>query len=489
MSDLARRLALRELARRKGLANADADICGRMLGDLFDKQRAFVLDPSQYKDALCPRRAGKTTMVPVHHFTKLLKAPPGRLTRYWGITADRAYQLMWRPMIRCAEKHGIRIRAEESTQTIHLLDKGSEIRLVGADKAKEAEKKRGDPTVLDTVDECSLYGSYLKALVEDVIGPSLLDHHGELNMLGTPGVLFDGYWFDVSGPDEHKTDEGKRISAGYSHHRWDVYDNPFMPNARDDIEALRVRRGWGFDHPTYLREYRGLWILDTEGLFYRYDPELNAFEGPLPALPPGRHWEHILGWDIGANDAMALVLWAECPDAFPDLYEAESWKKSGASMAEVAVRVRDWEKRYGVVPRKVADTGGGGKVTVNEMGLREHLYFEAAKKTDKPGIVRFMNDAFTMGHIKVKRGSALADEYATLLKNPDNPEEEDPACENHCADAGLYSYRRARHFQHEPTGETPNVGTNEYFDNIAKQMERDALRKLDDEEGTPWWAQ
>jgi hypothetical protein len=482
-------MALRELARRKGLANTDAELCVRLLADLFDKQRAFILDPAQYKDALCPRRAGKTTMVPTQHYTKLLKAPPNRITRYWGITADRAYQLMWRPMIRCAERHGIRIRPEESTQTIHLLDKGSEIRLVGADKAKEGEKKRGEATMLETVDEASLYGSYLKALVEDVIGPSLLDFRGELNLLGTPGVLFDGYWFDVSGPDADKAEEGRRIAGGYSHHRWDVYDNPFMPNAREDIEKLRLSRGWAPDHPTYLREYRGRWILDAEGLFYRFNPELNSYDGVLPPLPAGHEWEYVLGWDIGANDAMALVLWAECPDVYPDLFEAESWKKPGAPISEVAERVRELEKRVGHVPRKVADTGGGGKVTVNEMALREHIYFEPAKKTDKPGIVRFMNDAFTMGHIKVKRGSPLADEYATLLKNPDKPDEEDPACDNHCTDAGLYSYRRARHFQHQPQSETPKVGTNAYFDNIAKQMERDALARLEEEKDEPWWAQ
>jgi hypothetical protein len=489
VNHLERRLALRELARRKGLADAGSDVRGLILSSLFDKQRSFVEDPAQYKDALCPRRAGKTTLVPAHHFTKLLAAPPNRLSRYWAITADRAYQLMWRPMIRCAEKFSIRIKAEETTQTIHVLDKGSEIRLVGADKAKEGEKKRGEATVLETVDEASLYGSFLKSLLEDVIGPSLLDHRGECCLLGTPGVLFDGYWFDVSGPDADKSDEGRRISKGWSHHRWDVYDNPFMPNAREDIEKLRLARGWSFDHPTYLREYRGQWILDAEGLFYRFNPDLNTYDGTLPKLPAGKAWDYVLGWDIGANDAMALVLWAECPEFSEDLYEAHSWKKSGASISEVANEVRRLESVHGHVPRKVGDTGGGGKVTVNEMALREHLYFEAAKKTDKPGIVRFMNDAFTSGRIKVRRGSALADEYATLLKNPDNPEEEDPACENHCTDAALYSFRRARHFQHEKQPETPQVGTIQYFDNIAKDLERAELLRLEQKHSEEWWEQ
>lgn len=471
-------MVLREAARRQGAHGGQQATRDEILATLFDKQRDFVLDEAREKTALCPRRAGKTTVVPAYSFWKLLGAPAGRLVRYWGITQDRAYQLMWRPMLRAAEQFRIRITANEDRRTIYLQS-GSEVRLVGADKMKEAEKQRGEATILDIVDECSLYGGILKNIAEDVIGPSLMDHLGTVCFMGTPGILFDGYWFQLTGPADEKA------ISGVSRHAWDVYDNPFMPHARDEIEKERVRKGWTITHPTYLRERRGKWVNDSEGLFYSFDPERNVYD-TLPELRHGEDWDYTLGWDIGADDAMALVCWCY-RESDPNIYERFSWKKSGASPGEVAAQVRVLENEIGPIGRKVGDTGGGGKVTVNEMAKREKLVFAAAKKTDKRAIVRYMNGDFTGGRVKVKRGSPLADEYATLIKNPDDPETEDPACQNHCADAALYSFRDARHYDAEEPDDEPEVGTKAHFDKVAEQLEQDALDKLEREAAVEFW--
>lgn len=479
MTSLERRLILRELNRRKGLKVGSGSIRDRILNSLFDKQRAFVLDPAREKSALCPRRAGKTKSVPAHFYWTLLGLPPNRIARYWAITQDRAQELMWLPLLRAAAEYGINIVPEKTMLTVRLPN-GSEIRLEGADKAKEAEKKRGEASVLDILDECSLYGPYLKALVEDVITPTHMDFQGTTCMMGTPGILWRGYWFEVSGPDEEKR------AKGWSRHGWDVYDNPHMPDIRAEIERIRLQRGWGFDHPTYLREYRGRWVRDTGALFYSFNPDLNVYDGTLPPLPKGEQWSHSLGWDIGANDAMALTLWAFHED-YPHLYERYSWKRSHARIDEVAERVRRLREEHGHFVHMVADTGGGGKVTVEEMASRHQLYFEAAKKTDKRGIVRFLNDDLTAGNIKVMAGSPLALEYETLTKDPEDETQEDPRCENHCADSALYGYRRAKHYQFEAKADTPPVGTKEHFDNIAKQMERRELDRLDEAQGREWW--
>lgn len=479
MTPLEHRLALQEMARRKGTALTDTGLRERILASCFDKQRDFILDGAREKSALCPRRAGKTTLVPAYAYSKLLECPPGRIVRYWGITQDRAFQLMWQPLIRAADAYGLRIKPEKSALTIYLAN-GSEIRLVGADKAKEAEKKRGDATVLEIIDECSLYGPFLQLLAEEVIGPSVMDHLGTVCYLGTPGIVWDGFWFRLSGP------AGEKAVPGVSRHSWDVYDNPFVPHAREEVERIRVKRNWPFDHPTYLREYRGRWVQDTEGLFYMYAPGRNDYDGTLPELPRGATWEYVLGWDLGFNDDMALVVWA-FSEATPHLYEVHSWKKTKALTGAVAEEVRRIEKRFGHISRKVADTGGGGKLTVEEMAAREHLYFEAAKKTDKAEMVRFMNDDFAGGFIRVRAGSELAQEYVTLAKDPEDPTAEDPRCPNHCADAALYSYRRARHYQHEAPSEQPPKGTTEYFDNVQRELERQALQRLESEQAAEWW--
>jgi hypothetical protein len=162
---------------------------------------------------MCTRRAGKTMMWPRYCTITALKYP-GSLIRVWGITRLRAKQLLWDEFIDVAARHKIKIKFHETEAWIKF-DNGSEIRFLGADKLKEAEKKRGDKTRMEVVLEAQLFGPYLRTLIEDIAEPCLSDLQGTMCLEGTPGPVPTGYWYAITGSEEaQKNDLARWDSEG-----------------------------------------------------------------------------------------------------------------------------------------------------------------------------------------------------------------------------------------------------------------------------------
>ena len=473
------RKAAEELARRDR-ALTQARLTTRAIrAELFDEQIAFIDDPSRNKAALCTRRAGKTSMW-ARYCTVVCLENPGSLIRIWAINRLRAKQLLWLEFRDVCRRHKIGIYTHETELTIRF-ENGSEIRLLGADKEKEVQKKRGDKTIMEVVLEAQSIGPYLKNLVEDVAGPCLFDMRGTMCLEGTPGPVPTGYWYWVTGDigapevgrwesegmlvptggkDSNGKDEVEVLGRGWSCHRWSLLSNPFVPrwagkpNWRDlAVEAVKEevqQKGWSLDTPTYRREYLGRWVKDDGILFYKFNDGRNTFT-LADVQPWGPGWQHVLGWDLGFRDDMALVAWGWHPSR-RELYEAASWSKSGARAEEVIEQIQTWERLGFNFVAKVADTGGGGRMYVEDVMSRYSQVFEAAKKTEKVEHVRLMNDDFLSGRIKVQRGGGYAMELAALPKDPDwdpysgKPQGEDPRFSNHLCDAALYSWRKALNY-------------------------------------------
>lgn len=494
------RAILEELARRQMAHEATLPVISAIRAELFDKQLAFLDDKDRRKAALCTRRAGKTSMWARYCTIVGLKTPRG-VIRVWGITRLRVKQLLWDEFKLVLARHSIKHSVNETELTLRL-ENGAEIRLLGADKDKEVQKKRGDKTIFEVVLEAQLFGPYLKTLVEDVAEPCLFDLQGTFCLEGTPGPVCAGYWYEVSGRNDGSArwasvGNSEGVGAGWSCHRWSVLDNPFVPHARAELSLLVKKRRWADDNPTYVREWQGKWVNDLGALFYKYDPLRNGFT--LDEMRPwGTRWEHILGWDLGFRDDMAVTVWGFHPK-LPDLYEAFSWKKPGALMPELEALFRKLETEgedgtpFNLVAQ-VADTGGGGKMFVEEFCQRYGRQFEAAKKTEKYEHVRLYNDDLQGGFIKIQHGSPLALEIASLPRDPDwpdpdNPEKppkEDSRFANHCLDASLYSYRRARHYLHRPEPAKVPVNSETWYRQEARRMEEHVLQQAQKREMSSW---
>jgi hypothetical protein len=467
-------LILQEVAARAQQRLVVADLVKAIRLELFDKQLAVLDDPDRQKSALCSRRAGKTSLWARASVICALERPRS-LIRIWAVSALRAKQLVWDEILRLCARHKIENRPNETTLTLKFPN-GSEIRLLGADKQKEAEKKRGDKTAMEIIIESQLFGPYLETIVDDIAGPCLADLNGTFYLEGTPGPVCAGHWYSISGGNDTasrwmsqgRTVQGQHVGAGWSCHRWSALDNPF-PNGkkywRDWIATKKFKMRWANDNPTYLREWLGRWVNDFDALFYAFDPIRNTFDPSLPGAmqPWGPGWLHTLGWDLGFHDDMALVAWGFHP-SLPDLYEAFSWKKPGASADEVIEQIVALERRGFNLTKMVADTGGGGRMYVEEVMKRYPYSFDPAKKADKYDHVRLLNDELRTGFVKLMYGSPYALEMAELPKaaEPDDDKaekapKEDPRFANHCCDAGLYAFRGSMHYLHRDVVPDPRT--------------------------------
>lgn len=482
------------MRRNDSLAKAKVVVSG-IRDELFDKQLNFIDDRSRNKAALCTRRAGKTMMWPRYCLITALEKP-GALIRVWAITRLRCKQLLWDEFLKAAARHRIPTKAHETELTIKL-ENGSEIRFVGADKDQAAQRKRGDKTTLEVILESQLFGPFLRTLVEDVAEPCLFDTQGTICLEGTPGPAPTGYWYWVTGGFEENgrwesegmevsmgsSEEKENVGAGWSCHRWSLLDNPHLPHAHSEVARLMKRNSWTIDHPTYRREYTGKWVIDDGALFYKYNEGRNGFD-LSEVVPWGPGWKHVLGWDLGSKDDMALVAWGWHPSK-RELYEAGSWKKPGARADEVMQQIEKWEQLGMDFIAKVADTGGGGRMYVEEVMSRHSQVFEKASKTEKLDHVRLFNDGLISGLIKVQRGSLLAGEYSGLVKDPNwdpdsgKPQGEHPGCPNHCTDAALYAWRKSlAHWDFTPPIEEESV---------ADRIEREDEERLTRVNSTEWW--
>ena len=481
------RRAAEELARRQAALAGARDLTAAIRQELFDKQLDFIDDPSRNKAALCTRRAGKTSLWS-RYCTIVALEHPGCLIRIWGISRLRAKQLLWEEFAKVHARHKIKVKPHETELTIRF-ENGSEIRLLGADKDKEAQKKRGDKTIMEVILESQLFGPFLKSLVQDIAEPCLFDLKGTMCMEGTPGPVPTGFWYWITGdegtPDTGRWDskgmlvstgvtsssgeaEKELIGRGWSVHRWSLLQNPKMDRwrGRPNWELLAVaavreereKKGWTVDSPTYRREYLGRWVRDDGVLFYKYNEARNSYS-LVDFQPWGPGWKHVLGWDLGSRDDMALGVWAWHPER-RELYQAAEWKKPGASAEEVCAEIERWEQMGFNFIAKVADTGGGGLMYVEQVMRRTSHVFVPAKKNEKLEHVRLMNDDFLSGKLKVIRGGEYASELSQLPKDPDwdpdsgKPPGEDPRFQNHLCDSFLYSWRYALNYLYEEP-ETP----------------------------------
>jgi hypothetical protein len=471
------------------------------LATRFDKQRRLVRSKALRRAGFCPRRSGKTGATEALLVDGALDGPD-HLVIIVAKTRQRAHDLTWRPVARACKAFGIPTAPEpansETLKSVYVrtFPNGSAIRWTGADNLAELDKKRGEKLRRVVIEEAQdIDPSILHALVFDVFGPSLEDLGGDLILMGTPDEICAGMWFGITATDDELGEDAAARVPGYEVHRWTPFDNPHIPRIHARLKNGEIAKECGGpDSPTYLREWRGKWVRDTGGLFYKFDPARNVYKRGA-VVPYGEGWLHVLGWDLGSNDDMAIVVWGWHPKHGKTLYEAFSWKKPGALVDECAAVIKACRNRFTVVAM-VADTGGGGKMFVEELSARHKLSFEPAKKTEKHAHVKLFNADLVAGRLQLELGSEYAKEIARLPKVKDwdeaktgEPAPEDPRFPNHCCDGGLYSWRRAYAFLHEAEARRPEPDSPEGKALEAAEAKQRRAERLQQRQERAWWEQ
>lgn len=449
---------------------------------LFDKQHAFVADPSENKTAVCSRRAGKS----VGCAAELLdsnKQRPKAPSLYFTLTRGSGKRIIWSTLLHLNRRYGLGYEPNESEL---VLKKGGEgrIYLTGADTKGEIEKWRGVPWGKAVGDEAQALPAFLKEAVEEVLEPAFMDYNGTLSLIGTPAPVPVGYFYECCN------------NPGWSHHSWTFFDNPWIeknsgrPHQAHLERALRTR-GVTVEDPSIQREFFGRWVYDPNALVFRFDKDKNVFHELPDRDARGRGfvkpWEFVLGVDLGYEDADAIAVIA-FNDASPNAYLVEEFVETKQTITQLTEKLQELVRKYSPLSI-VVDTGGLGKKIAQEVAARTSLPLKAAEKARKFEYIELLNDAMRSGRFFVRPGSRFSQD--SLLVEWDREKSRadrlviSDRFHSDIGDAVLYAFRESLHWLHEPPPPPPPApGTPEWLDEQERQMEEQAERELAERNGT-----
>lgn len=437
---------------------------------LFDKQLAFVEDPSPFKVAVCSRRAGKTVACAAHLVHTAINNPE-TTSVYITLTGTSGKRIIWKEFKSLVNKFKLPVKINDLELSL-TFPNGSTVYVIGAKDETEIEKIRGIGIKLCYIDECQSFKEYIEDLIDDIIGPALMDYAGSLCLIGTPGAVPTGYFHKCWTAEE-----------GWAKHKWTFWDNPFIPvksnhTHQQVFDREMKRSGRTINDPSVRREFYGEWALDTDSLLIRYNKDINDFI----RIPDKRKYDYIMGIDIGHEDADAIAVLAWSEDD-PTTYLVEELINPKQDITDLADQIKAMDNKY-KVSKMIMDMGALGKKIGEELIRRHHIPVEAADKTRKMENIAFLNDALRTGRFRAKKDSRFArDSYLVEIdRNKTKPDRIVVSDRFHSdiIDAVLYAFKVSPAYSYTPPIEPPKFGTKEWAEQQSKGMfeaEMEGLQK------------
>ncbi|NIV38902.1 MAG: hypothetical protein GWN58_58640 [Anaerolineae bacterium] len=431
---------------------------------LFAEQRAVLEDRSERIAVDAGRRGGKTYTGAAWCYETALRHPRSRVLILEKTGSCEAAKVIWDNLDHLNKDWGLEMASNKVERTWQLAN-GSSIKILGADQADLADRIRGPAVSGVLFDEAgSFRPSLLANTLDAVVEPALLDYRGRILMIGTPGIVCWGPFYDA-------------CTGGWSHHHWTCLDNPHLPHAEEWLAALRERHGWSEDEPVYRREWLGEWVQDARSVVYPYNPDVNG-SVPDGYSPRGR----ILGLDLGYNDSTAFAVVSY--DDYGHVVVEKTWKKQHMIPSAIAVEAEKAVDEY-TLDRIIVDTGGLGKGYAEEMRIRYGLPVEAAKKTEKQAYIELIVGDLRSGRVRIPpRGNReLIEEMALLMWSDKNLRKISEQYDDHLCDAVLYAWRWCRSAVLPTERNPPKRGTKEWL--LEEEERMWAEQDFDPDE--KWW--
>lgn len=460
-------LAARLLAKRRAARTPSFDIASY----LFPQQLAFVNEPSRFADAVCSVRAGKTTACAADLINTALTMP-GTTGLYITLTRSSAERIVWpelRHIIETFKIKGCRINKSKLWIT---FSNGSRMYLLGADNENEIAKIRGLSNVaLAYLDECQLFKAHVKQLVEDIITKRLYDTNGRCRLIGTPGPVLTGYFYDATQSDR------------WPHHHWTMYDNPWLQKKSGlTPEQLTEQdckiRGVNLDHPSIQRENFGRWAYDPTALLLTYDKAINDYE-----VLPTANYKYILGIDLGVKDSDSLTLLAFA-DNSPITYIVEEIVTPNQKTDDLAAQIKMLMAKY-PIQNMPTDAGGLGLKIVEDLKSRYGLPLTPADKREKMANYKHLNNALRTGIFKARSDTQFAFDCNILEKDENKSTPDRIVVKGHsdAVDSCLYAFKLSPAYAYVPPSAKPKPNTAEYLamqEQLHMQAANDLVQKQKD---------
>ena len=472
---------MKRIARKQTTTTAEVDqFYGRKFNlsqFLFDKQLAFVEDEAPFKAAVCSRRAGKTISCAAHLIHTCVNNK-NVTCLYITLSRNNAKKIIWKELLNINDNFKLNGTTDE-TELSMSFPNGSTLYLSGAKDQSEIEKFRGLAIKLCYIDECQSFKEYIKDLIDDVIGPALMDYAGSLCLIGTPSPVPSGYFHECAVKNDT-----------WSKHAWTFWDNPHIAEKsgkthQEILDRELKRRGVVVSDPSIQREWFGKWVLDLNSLIFQYNLAINNFH----TLPENNKYNYILGIDVGWKDAdaLAVLAWSEND---PVTYLVEEIVVAKQGITELVEQAQLLMKKYSVY-KIVMDMGGLGKKIGEEMIKRHAIPVEAADKTRKMENIAFLNDAMRRGHFKANEKSRFVqDSYLVEIdRDKSTPERIKVSDRYHSdiIDAVLYAFKLSPAYSYEPPKPKPQIGTPAWYQSEVDSMFEQAVEILKREQDFDNW--
>ncbi len=454
---------LREIVKRKLEASEEVKF---VIEDyLFKEQLDFVRDPARFATAVCSVRAGKTVSCAAD-LVDTAQTHPGTIGLYITLSRSSAKRIIWADLRRIIRLFKIKAEFNETELSVKFANT-SIIYCSGASDETEIEKFRGlSNVILAYIDESQAFRSHLKSLVEDIIIKRLYDTNGRCRLIGTPGPIPAGYFYDMA------------HSSKWSHHAWTLHKNPWIAKkSGSTVEQLIQQdcdmRGVTVDHPSIQRESFGRWVLDKNSLLLEYNSEKNHYA----ELPAG-NYNFILGIDLGFNDAdsLSVLAWS---DNSPVTYLVEEIVTPNQTIDTLMTQISTLFKKY-TFCKVVADTGGLGKKIVESLRIRYPIPIEAADKTRKMENYALLGNALRLGNFKAKITSRFAQDCSLLEKDTKKSTPDKIVVKGHsdAIDSTLYGFKYSPAYTYTAPVRPTRVGTPEYFNEETAKMLENTYREV-----------
>lgn len=505
----------------------DIAVADAIRSSLTPKQLNLLTDKCRRKAALCPRRAGKSYMAMSYGFDTCLRKPGARVVIV-TLTLKHAKNVYWYDMATFAHQFGVQGAKFFQNELRIIFRNSSQLWLIGAESRAEIEKLRGGKYDLIVVDECKSYTPYiLHELIFEVVMPALADRLGTILLIGTPGNIMKGPFFETTYPgytvETKKRGESRMISRDFyepeaywtehpgrklfwSRHHWTVQDNKALPHLWDEMLEMKALNGWSDDEPIWRREALGEWVNTPEAFVYAYagfvgTPDSDRVHwtpdyvngNRWGLLPAHDDWRYILGIDLGFDDHFAMVVGAYNPHDGV-LYAVYEYHEPRLDVYDAVQRIDEAIARFGGFDAIVCDAGGLGKMIVETLNKRYGLAIKPAEKTQKFDHIELLNADTRAGRALVQANSDLAMQLSMLQYDLSRGRKEDlgragrlkehPGMANDLCDAWLYLWRYSFHFFRDPRFDAPEPGTLEWQRDLERKAMDALVRKRTMEQAT-----
>jgi hypothetical protein len=468
-------------------------------------QRDFVLDAHPRIALFGERRGAKTTAFAIKQVYRRLLLPNSKGV-YVGLTNESAVRVYADEVIdRLRRTFSVPCELREGGEEVRFAN-GSILYIIGLDATKkQKERVRGIKASDVVVDEMQSFTQDVGLIIREILGPAAADTKAPMMIGGTAGDAFEhSFWYQLTKENTPETPKG---TPSARHPEWIVYrcrwsentsideitGNRVCDNVRESLEEQK-RKHPGIElTDSWLREWEARWVILPSSLIYRFgrcnllgDPACVEIRTGEPIAKPSERFLataiYVLGIDLGYNDPTALVVCAYNTAYSNKLYVVETFQESSMLVADVHLKIQELELKYGFTYM----VGDSSSLQVFE-SLRQ-TYGHNIEKADRAGKLAHQHmvnsDLQTRVVVVMPDNEELVHQLSTCRWEAKALEkgkrEEDPADENHLADAFLYAHTFSRSLWYEAPPPKKERTNQDHVYELTKRLVAERQRAEDD---------